>query len=169
MIKETCARVAESECYSGFGKSYCGLNDFKKAIEFHEKSLKIDKEIGYKTGEYSSYIDLGDVYRKQNKLEDAYEYYADALDIVEEISDKYHEIIVLLNICLISIDKDKKQIGEKAKRLIEEMGIIDPVAGKKFEDYKNGRKFLEIADKLIEWKLTEEEIEGAFTYFKGVR
>jgi len=45
IAKEIGDRAGESNCYGNLGIAYWSLGDFRKAIEYHEKSLKIAKDI----------------------------------------------------------------------------------------------------------------------------
>ena len=39
-------RAGEGKAYGNLGNAYDGLGDFKKAIDYHERDLKIAKEVG---------------------------------------------------------------------------------------------------------------------------
>ena len=44
------------------GIAYYNLGDFRKAIEYHERHLKISKEVGDRAGEGRAYGNLGNAY-----------------------------------------------------------------------------------------------------------
>ena len=44
------------------GIAYYSLGDFRKAIEYHERHLKISKEVGDRAGERIAYCNLGNAY-----------------------------------------------------------------------------------------------------------
>ena len=55
------------------GITYCSLGDYKKAIEFHQRSLSIAKEIGEKGSEGTAYslalrITLSVIIKKQSNF-----------------------------------------------------------------------------------------------------
>ena len=45
------AKHGEGNTYGNLGNAYHSLGDFKKAIEYHNLHLKIDKKVGDKHGE----------------------------------------------------------------------------------------------------------------------
>ena len=55
-------RAGERMSYGNLGNAYRRLGDFKKAIEYHERHLKIAKEVGDRSGEGNSYCNLGNAY-----------------------------------------------------------------------------------------------------------
>ena len=50
------------------------LGDYQKAIEYHEKDLKIAKEIGDRAGEGGAYGNLGNAYQSLGDYQKAIEY-----------------------------------------------------------------------------------------------
>ena len=73
------------------GQIFYKLSDFKKAIEFHENSLKIDKEIGDKAGESACYTNLGMAYDGLGNFRKAIELHENSMKIAKEIRDKAGE------------------------------------------------------------------------------
>ena len=73
------------------GQIFYKLSDFKKAIEFHENSLKIAKEIGDKAGESACYTNLGVAYDSLGDFRKAIEFHENSLKIKKEIGDKADE------------------------------------------------------------------------------
>ena len=63
----------------------------KKAIEYHEKDLKIAKEIGDRAGEGRAYGKLGISYRSLGDYQKAIEYHKKHLKIAKEIGDRAGE------------------------------------------------------------------------------
>ncbi|MBS0587978.1 MAG: tetratricopeptide repeat protein, partial [Proteobacteria bacterium] len=49
--------------------------DLDQAIEYHQKALKIDQELGSKEGMANAYTNLGNVYKTRGDLDQAIEYY----------------------------------------------------------------------------------------------
>jgi len=52
-------RAGEGGSYGNLGNAYHSLGDFRKAIEYHERHLKIAKEVGDRAGEGRSFANLG--------------------------------------------------------------------------------------------------------------
>ena len=51
-----------AESYGNLGNVYHSLGQFKTAIEYHQRSLEIAKEVGDKAEEGRSYGNLGNAY-----------------------------------------------------------------------------------------------------------
>ena len=67
IVRETEDRAKEAKVYCYLGNAYYNLGDFQKAIEYHERNLKISTEVGDKAGEGIAYVNLGNAY---HRLED---------------------------------------------------------------------------------------------------
>ena len=67
------------------------LGDYQKAIEYHEKDLKIAKEIGDRAGEGAAYGNLGNAYDSLGDYQKAIEYNEKHLKIAKEIGDRAGE------------------------------------------------------------------------------
>ena len=59
--------------YSNLGNAYYSLGDFKKAIEYHERNLKISREVGDRAGEGRAYCNLGNAYHSIGEFQKAIE------------------------------------------------------------------------------------------------
>ena len=55
------------------GIAYYRLGDFRKAIEYHERHLKISKEVGDRAGEGKAYCNLGKAYDSLGDFQKAIE------------------------------------------------------------------------------------------------
>ncbi|XP_044167575.1 LOW QUALITY PROTEIN: tetratricopeptide repeat protein 28-like, partial [Acropora millepora] len=64
------------------------LGDYRKAIEYHEKHLKIAIEIGDRGGEGRAYGNLGNAYQSLGDYRKAIEYHEKSLKIATEIGDR---------------------------------------------------------------------------------
>ena len=64
------------------------MGDYQKAIEYHEKHLKIAKEIGDQGGEGAGYGNLGIAYQSLGDYQKAIEYHEKHLKIAKEIGDR---------------------------------------------------------------------------------
>ena len=79
---------AEKETYGNLCNAYQSLSDYFKAIKYHEKHLKIAKEIGDRDGEGRAYGSLGNAYRSLGDYGKAIEYHEKHLKIVTEIGNR---------------------------------------------------------------------------------
>jgi len=70
---------------------YGSVGEYEKARELHEKALVIQKEIGDRSGEASSYVNLGEIYISVGEYEKARELHEKALVIQKEIGDRSGE------------------------------------------------------------------------------
>ena len=55
-------KEGEGQAYGNLGNAFYSLGDLRKAIEYHEKRLKIAIEIGDRAGEEGAYGNLGNAY-----------------------------------------------------------------------------------------------------------
>ena len=78
------------------GIAYYSLGDFRKAIEYHERHLKISKEVGDRAGEGAAYGNLGVAYRNLGDFQKAIEYHERDLKISTEVGDRAGEGACLL-------------------------------------------------------------------------
>ena len=62
-----------------------------KAIEYHERDLKISKEVGDRAGEGRAYCNLGNVYDSLGDFQKAIEYHERDLKISKEVGDRAGE------------------------------------------------------------------------------
>ncbi|XP_068706866.1 tetratricopeptide repeat protein 28-like [Montipora foliosa] len=81
----------EGSAYGNLGIAFRNLSNFKKAIEYDEKSLSIAKEVGARAWEGSVYGNLGNSYRKLGNFKLAIEYYEKHLSIAKEVGDRAGE------------------------------------------------------------------------------
>ena len=82
-------KIAREE--GGRANAYHGLGDFEKAIENHNRDLKMSKELGYRAGERKAYGNLGNAYYSLGDFQKAIEYHERALEISKEMGDREGE------------------------------------------------------------------------------
>ena len=82
---------SEGAAYTNLGNAYHSLGDYKKAIEFHQQSLSIAKEIGEKGSEGATYTNLGVAYHSLSDYKKAIKFHLWSLSIAEEIGEKASE------------------------------------------------------------------------------
>ena len=82
------------------------------AIEYHEKALVIDREIGDRRGEGAAMGNMGTAYYSLDEYGRANEYYVQQLQIVREIGDRLGEGNAYWGIS-IALDK----LGDRAKAI----------------------------------------------------
>ena len=82
------AKKQLANALNNIGYIYSNQGDIPKAIEYYNKSLKIQEDIGDKNGLASCYYNIGIVHKEQGSYDNALEYYFKALKIKEEIQDK---------------------------------------------------------------------------------
>jgi tetratricopeptide (TPR) repeat protein len=73
---------------TSLGNAYYFLGEYQKAIEFHQQSLAIKREIGDRGGEGKSYGNLGNVYDSLGEYQKAIEFHQQSLAITREIGDR---------------------------------------------------------------------------------
>ena len=67
-------QAREGQAYGNLGNAYFLLGDFRKAIKYNEKRLKIAIAIGDQTGEGRAYGNLGAAYGSLGDFRKAIEY-----------------------------------------------------------------------------------------------
>ncbi|XP_073229372.1 uncharacterized protein [Porites lutea] len=83
---------------NALGIAYHSLGHFRKAIEYHERHLKISKEVGDRAGEGKAYGNLGVAYRNLGDFQKAIEYHERDLKISKEVGDRAEERIAYCNL-----------------------------------------------------------------------
>ncbi len=115
-----------STVLGNLGYTYNDLGDARKAIEYHEKALKIFQEIGDRRGEGARLGSLGYSYRVLGDARKAIEYHEKALGIVQEIRYRKGEGAEFVN-----LGADYRDLGdarkaieyfEKALKIAQEIG-----------------------------------------------
>ena len=77
--------------FGSAGPNMSTLGDLRKAIEYHEKDLKVAKEVGDRVGEGNAYGSLGSAYRSLGDFRKAIEYHEKHLEIAIEVGDRVGE------------------------------------------------------------------------------
>ena len=83
--------AGEGSAYGNLGNAYASLGDFKKAIEYHERHLKIAKEVGDVAGEGGAYCNLGNDYGSLGDFKKAIAYHERCLKIAKEVGEVAEE------------------------------------------------------------------------------
>ena len=119
-------RPGESTCYANIGFAYYILGDFRKVIEYHEKSLEIMRKIGDRSGESTCYINLGSAYYNLGDSRKAIEYHEKSLEIVKEIGDRSGESKCYANLGIAygNLGDPRKAIEyhERSLEIVKEIG-----------------------------------------------
>ena len=84
--------MQKGKAYRNLGNVCDSLGVYKKAMEFHQQSLSIAKEIGNKGSEGIAYTNLGIAYRSLGDYEKAIEFHQQSLSIAKEIGNKGSEL-----------------------------------------------------------------------------
>lgn len=85
-------------CLNDIGFFHENKGNIPKALEYYDKSLKIQEEIGNKDGIATSLNNIGMIYDNQGDISKAIEYVEKSLRIQKEIGDKYGAAISISNI-----------------------------------------------------------------------
>ena len=84
-------RSEEGKAYGNLGNAHVSLGDFKTAIVYCERYLKITKELGDRLGEGRVYGNLGNAHRNLGDLKTAIDCYERHLKIAKELGDRLGE------------------------------------------------------------------------------
>jgi len=83
--------VGEKTAYKQLGDAQYNLHEFRKAIDYYERSLKIAKQIGDKPGEGAAYCNLGCAYYSLGDFKKAIDYHKRDLKITKELGNRTEE------------------------------------------------------------------------------
>ena len=86
-----CDRLAEGRAYGNLGNAHLSLGDFETALYYHERHLKIAKELENRSGEGTAYGNIGKSYRGLGDFKTAIDYFERVLKIAKELGDKSGE------------------------------------------------------------------------------
>ena len=115
-----------SSSYNNIGLVLHNQGNYEKALEYHEKSLKIRQEIGDKKGIGDCYSNIGIIYKIQGNYEKALEYHEKNLKIKQEIGDKRGMGISYNNIGNIYTEQGNYEMAleyyEKSLKIRQEIG-----------------------------------------------
>ncbi|HWY10560.1 MAG TPA: tetratricopeptide repeat protein [Bacteroidia bacterium] len=78
----------KSSAYNNIGYIYQNEGDVKKALEYYQKGMKIQEEIGDLKGIAQSLNNIGFIFQNQNDVPKTLDYYNRSLTIREKIGDK---------------------------------------------------------------------------------
>jgi tetratricopeptide (TPR) repeat protein len=108
--------------FNSMGLAYGDLGELKKAIQFYEQALEIDRRIGDVMGEGNTLGNMGLAYRDLGEFKKSIQFYEQRLEIARRIGDIMGEGIAFLNMGNAYTD-----LGEykKALQLYEQALEID--------------------------------------------
>ena len=78
-------RGQEREGYGSLGNAYQSLGDYRKALEYHEKHLKIATEIGDQAGVRAAYYNHGIQFIFVEEIENAVDNFVSAVDALNSL------------------------------------------------------------------------------------
>ncbi|MCZ8058454.1 MAG: tetratricopeptide repeat protein [Microcystis sp. LE19-12.2C] len=112
---------------TSLGNAYDSLGEYQKAIEFHQQSLAIKREIGDRRGEAASYNNLGAVYYSLGEYQKAIEFYQQSLAITREIGDRGSEAKAWFNLGLtyykLKRISEAKEAYLQSRELFQALGL----------------------------------------------
>ncbi|MBI4946140.1 MAG: tetratricopeptide repeat protein [Bacteroidetes bacterium] len=179
-------------CYLGIGLVHWGQGSFEKALEYIFKSLRINKELGNKTGILICCNDIGCVYRNQQDYNKASEYYNKSLKLCKETGNKTGMSLCYGNLGLVHTELGNSAFNKKAKaenfdlaieyfskslKISEEIGNKSVSTqnyiciGNLYSKLGNHKKAIEFCDKGIELAKTIGELDilkEAYLFISGV-
>ena len=148
-------RAEEGNAYRDLDNVYFSLGDFRKAIEYHEKRLKIAIEMGDRAGEGGAYGDLGIAYKSLGDFRKAIQYNEKLLKVAVEIGDRAGEGRAYGNLgnAYLGLGDFRKAIDYHEKRLKIAIQIGDRAGeGRACENLGNAFFLLGDFGKAIEYQ-----------------
>jgi tetratricopeptide (TPR) repeat protein len=112
-------RAAEGVHLGSLGIAYRELGEYRRAIEYYERQLKIVHEIGDRQGEGNALGNLGNAYDGLTEYRRAIECHEQSLQILREIGDRRGEGGVLGNLgsAYQALGEHRRAIGYHEQRL----------------------------------------------------
>ena len=80
-------KAGEGCAYGNLGNNYFALGDLERALQYHERHLRIAKEVGDKAREGSAYANIGNAFFSLGDYEKAVEYFQLHLTFSREVGD----------------------------------------------------------------------------------
>ena len=114
-------RWAESTALGNIGLAYTYLENPRKAIEFFEEALVIDREVGNRIGEGTALGNLGVAIAKLGQIQKAIDFFEQQLVITGEIVDRRGEGSAHTNLGLANINSGNPR---KAVKHLEQALVI---------------------------------------------
>jgi len=111
------------------GILYVDWLEYEKALDIYNESLNLEEKKGNKQGMADIQINLGKVYIKMKKTDDAVKSYQKALDISREIKDKNKEAFSIMHLALVYTDEYNFR---KADEYIFELMNLIPLVNQKY-------------------------------------
>jgi tetratricopeptide (TPR) repeat protein len=132
LLEKVRDKEEKAKILSEFGTIFYYLGELDKALEYYEKTLELDEELGSKGGIAMDLENMGNIYRIKGELNEALEYYGMALKLNEELGRKEGIARVLVNkgiVYRIRRELDKAlEYYEKALKLDKELGRKEGIA-----------------------------------------
>lgn len=91
-------KYAHGAVLVNIGGAYSQLGEWRKAINYYEQALQIEREMGNKCGEGYILANLGSTYTDLGEIRKAINYNEQALEIAREVEDIYGESVTLRNL-----------------------------------------------------------------------
>ena len=91
-------RSGEGKAYGNLGNAHYSLGDFKTAKDYHERYLKISKELGDRSGEGIAYGNLGNAHQSLGDFKTAIDYQERHLKIAKQFGDRLGELGAYTNL-----------------------------------------------------------------------
>jgi tetratricopeptide (TPR) repeat protein len=124
--------VVGSIAIGNIGNVYRIKGELDKALEYYEKALKINEELGIKEGMAIDLGNIGSVYGIKGELEEALDYYEKALELNEDLGRKEGMVVALGNIGIVYQTRGELEKAleyyEKALELNEDLGRKEGIA-----------------------------------------
>ena len=92
-VTYTAKRPRDDKPHRSLGNAHHSLGDFKTAIDYHKRRLKIAKDLGDRSGERTACDNLGNAYYSLGDFKTALDYRKRTLKIAKELGDRSWEAI----------------------------------------------------------------------------
>lgn len=113
-------KVFKSKCYNELGKIYDLTDQYDLALKNYISALKINKELGDKSGIHELKINIGLLYNNINQYDKAKKYLRDALQYFVRTNNLNGEALTLKNLAKVAKNQGKTEDAkEKLQRALD--------------------------------------------------
>lgn len=105
---------------SNIGIVYFELKKYDKAIEYHNRALKLAEETGDSSGVGSVFTNLGNVYKELGKYEESKAHYTRSATLFERLGEEFNAANSLANLAALAVEeKDLSKAKQTYERALD--------------------------------------------------
>jgi tetratricopeptide (TPR) repeat protein len=127
LVRQWAPSPENAYCFCCLGNAYRALGQYQRAIDFHQQSLEIKREIGDRGGEAISLGNLGNAYHSLGQYQPAIDFHQQSLAITREIGDRWWEggSLVNMGLTLAKLNRRTEALNhfQQAKAIYQDLQL----------------------------------------------